>query len=227
MDQLIDKYNDVFVGKDGRLGLTDLVTHNIVLTDDAVPFTQAPYRQAPKKRDEMQREIQKQIDQGVIEPTITGEWSSPAFLVPKSDGTKRVVIDYRRLNMCTKTQFANIPRIDDTLDLLGQKKTTIFSSFDLQSGFHQVPIREKDRDLTAFTTHEGRFRYRVLGMGLRNSPRAFQSLMDLVLHKVKYKSAFAYMDDIICFSSNFDSHLTHVEEVLKYHRFSEYSRIAF
>ena len=215
MDLLLERYSDAFVGKDGQLGLTNLVTHNILLKEDAVPFTQAPYRQAPKKRDEMSRAVEEQLRQGVIEPTDTGEWSSPAFLVPKSDGTSRVVIDYRRLNLCTKAQFANIPRIDDTLDLLGQTKPTFFSSFDLQSGFHQVPIREQDRDVTAFTTHEGRYRYKVLAMGMKNSPRCFQSLMDLVLNKVKYKSAFAYMDDVICFSRDFQSHLQHVEEILQ------------
>ena len=216
LGRLLDNFTDVFVGPDGMLGLTDLMEHKIQIEPNAAPLAQMPYRVSPVKRSAISDIVKEQQAQGVIERTDTGEWSSPAFLVPKPNGQGwRLVVDYRRVNSVTKPQYANIPRIDDTLDALGEAKPKIFSCLDLQSGFHQVPIRAEDRDYTAFMTGDGRFRYKVLAMGLKNSPRAFQSLMDVVLSKVAYKTALCYIDDIIIYSRTFEKHLSHLAEVFQ------------
>ena len=213
LEQLIGEYSDVFVGSDNKLGLTDVITHKIELKPDAIPYAQLPYRMPPAKREEMRKVVQEQLEQGIIEPTSTGEWSSPAFLVKKSSGGYRLVVDYRHLNNVTKPQFNLIPRVDDTLDSLGAARPTLFSTLDLMSGFHQVPIRPEDRDLTAFMTPDGKYRYKVLAMGMTNSPRSFQALMDLVLASVRYKTAICYMDDVIIYSRNFSDHLSHIRDV--------------
>jgi len=36
---------------------------------------------------------------------------------------------------------------------------TIFTKLDLNKGYHQIELDENSRDLTAFTTHKGIFRY--------------------------------------------------------------------
>lgn len=215
LHRLLDHYNDVFVGPDGQLGLTHLINHRIEIMPEAVPVSHMPYRASPLKREAMKNAIAKQLDQGVIEKTNTGEWSSPAFLVKKSDGSWRLVVDYRHINLVTRPQYTNIPRIDDTLDSLGEAKPKIFSVLDLESGFYQVPIDERDRDATAFMTTEGRFRYKVLSMGQKNSPRCFQALMDLVLNKVAFKSTIAYMDDIIVYSGDAHAHMSDLAEVFE------------
>lgn len=213
LEKLLAQYEDVFVGPDGQLGLTNLVKHRIELTPDAVPISQMPYRQSPLKREAMKQAIAKQLRQNIIEPTSTGDWSSPAFLVKKSSGDFRVVVDYRHVNGFTKPQYTNIPRIDDTLDSLGEAKPKVFSTLDLESGFHQVPIDERDRDATAFLTSEGRFRYKVLSMGQKNSPRCFQALMDMVLNKVAFKHSVCYMDDIVVYSPDVPTHFRDLAEV--------------
>ncbi|KAG1140721.1 hypothetical protein G6F37_012936 [Rhizopus arrhizus] len=75
-----------------------------------------------------------------------------------------MVIDYRKLNAVTKKDAYPLPRIDDLLDMLGKAK--VFSVLDMRAGFHQVPMDEDSKELTAFTTKFGIYHYNTLPMGL-------------------------------------------------------------
>jgi len=92
---------------------------------------------------------------------------------------------------------------------------TWFSTLDLRSGYHNIPIRQQDRDKTAFITRRGCFRYKVLPFGLTTAPSVFQRLMDLVLCGLTYVSCLVYIDDIIVFSKNFSTHLDRLAEVFE------------
>ena len=51
-------------------------------------------------------------------------------------------VDYRTLNQVTVKDKYPLPRIDDLLDKL--RGAHVFSSLDLQSGYHQVRIADED-----------------------------------------------------------------------------------
>ena len=84
---------------------------------------------------------------GVIEPS-SSPWSSPVVLVKKKDGSTSFCVDYRKLNDVTKKDSYPLPKIDDTL-----ARTKWFSMLDLQSGYWQVEIADKEK--TAFSTNGG------------------------------------------------------------------------
>ena len=88
-------------------------------------------------------------------------------------------MDYRALNQVTVKDKYPLPRIDDVLDRL--RGARVFSSLDLQSGYHQVPIADEDVPKTAFRTHKGLLEYRVLRFGLTNAPAVFKHEMNKVL----------------------------------------------
>lgn len=74
---------------------------------------------------------------GVIRPSKS-PWAAPVVLVPKKDGTTRFCIDYRKLNTITRKDSYPLPRIDDTLDLLGGSQ--YFTGLDLAGAYWQIEI---------------------------------------------------------------------------------------
>ena len=80
-------------------GRTNLVCHNIS-TGDAPPVRLPPYRLAHKSQEVLREEIQTLLNQGIIRPS-TSPWAAPIVLVPKKDNTKRMCVDYCKLNAVT------------------------------------------------------------------------------------------------------------------------------
>ena len=104
-----------------------------------------------------------------------------------------------------------MPRIDNTLDALGDAK--YFLTLDMSSGYWQVEVAEEDKAKTAFTTGKGHFEFSVMLFGLSNAPTTFQRHMDLVLSGLHYEECLVYLDDVIVFSSSFDHHLKNLKAV--------------
>jgi len=90
-----------------------------------------------------------------------------------------------------------------------------FTTLDLRSGYHNIPIREDDSDKTAFVTRRGCFRYKVLPFGCTTAHSVFQRLMDLVLCGLTYMNCLVYLDDIIVYAKDFDTHLLRLQEVFE------------
>ena len=80
------------------------------------------------------------LELGIVRPSQS-PWSSPAILVAKKDGHKRLCVDYRRLNSITVSDPFPLPLINELLDKLG--KATFISTLDLEKGYHQVPVHDE------------------------------------------------------------------------------------
>ena len=209
--ELIDKCQDVVAMTDTDVGKTRMLSHEID-TGAAHPIRQASRRLPPGRLEIVSDQIGNMLDQGIIEPS-TSPWASPIVLVRKSDNTFRFCVDYRKLNAVTHQDAYPLPRIDETLDNLGGAQYC--TSLDLQSGYWQVPVMEKDREKTAFVCPQGLYQFCRMPFGLTNAPATFQRLMNAVLSGLSPKQCLVYLDDVIVFSSTFQSHLVRLENVLQ------------
>lgn len=146
----------MFAVCDEDLGFPDQVEHEIPLVDET-PVSQ-PYRRIPPNQyQEVREHISVLLRKGVIQES-SSSYASPVVLVRKSDGSLRLCVDYRQLNLKTRRDAFPLPRIDESLDALSGAK--FFSTIDLASGYHQVAVHEKDRHKTAFTTPFGLYEYK-------------------------------------------------------------------
>ena len=115
-------------------GRSRSVQHEIE-TNEARPVRCGPRRLAPAGLRREQDCVREMLTGGQIEPSDS-PWASPVVLVTKKDGSTRFCVDYRRLNSLTVKDAYPLPRIDDSLCLLGNQQW--FSTMDLASGYWQV-----------------------------------------------------------------------------------------
>ncbi|GFV50906.1 hypothetical protein TNCV_3921991 [Trichonephila clavipes] len=211
LSELLRKFSGLFTKTDKSTAAKTNVKHRI-FTGDHAPINQRAYRVSPTERRIIHEEVQKMLDEGIVQPSES-PWSSPIVLVRKKDGSWRFCVDYRKLNSVTKKDVYPLPRIDDTLDCL--KGAMFFSSMDLRSGYWQIEIDEADREKTAFITPEGLYEFKVMPFGLCNAPATFERMMDNLLRHFKWTMCLCYLDDIIVFSETFEDHLIRLRLVLK------------
>ena len=211
LKELLLKYKGAFSLSEYDLGYTDILQHEIYTG------TEAPVRQALRRQPLLQlpiidEQVDTMLEQGLIERSCS-EWASNVVIVTKKDGTPRFCVDYRQLNNKTRKDAYPLPLISECLDTLGG--ASWFSTFDLRAGYHQVALHPRDRHKTAFVTRGGSFQFRVLPFGLCGSPASFSRLMGLVMAGLNFSICLIYLDDIIVFSKDLETHLQRLELVLE------------
>ena len=132
-------------------------------------------------------------------------WASPILIVIKKDGSNRIYIDCRKLNMITNKDSYPLPRIDNTLDQLGNAK--FFSAMDLISGYRQVKLPPSEQEKCAIITSNRLCQPTRMPQGLGNAPATFQRIMDTILSDLKYSCVLIYLDNINVFLRTFNEHL--------------------
>jgi Reverse transcriptase (RNA-dependent DNA polymerase) len=157
---------------DGHLGTVKATSHRIEILPGSKPIHSQPYRAGHRARAAEKEEIDKIVAQGVIEPA-TCEWASPIVLVPKSDGSLRFCVDYRKLNAITVPDTYPLPRMDECIASLGE--AVIFTTLDCNSGYWQIPVHPADREKTTFTSHFGIYQFLRLPFGCEMRQRHFNA----------------------------------------------------
>ena len=132
-------------------------------------------------------------------------------MVKKSNGSWRVVGDYRRLNQVTVKNSYSIPFLYDFTENISG--STIFSSIDLFKSYHQIHIHPDHIAKTAICTPAGNWKFLKMSMGLTNAGQTFQRFMNSLFQDLSF--VFVYIDDILIFSSSIEEHRAHLRQVFE------------
>src|SRR3954462_11132959 len=103
---------------------------------------------APHELAKLKTQLEASLDKDFVRPSSL-PWGCPVLFVTKKDGTKRMCVDYRPLNLATIENKYPLARINDLYDQLGV--SAVFSKMDLRLVYHQIKIRNEDIPETAFT----------------------------------------------------------------------------
>lgn len=153
------------------------------------------------------------MNNNIIRESVS-PYASPVILVRKKDSSDRLCVDYRALNRITVKDRYPLPLIDDQLDRLG--KACYFSTLDMTSGFHGIPIeKETSVEKTAFVTPDGHYEWLRVPFGLCNGPSSFQRAINIALGALKSTIALPYIDDVIVPSISIEEGLERLNLVLK------------
>ena len=113
LKRLITEYSDIFSKNEDDIGKTNILKHHI-RTGDAEPVRQRPRRIPLRLREEVERQKNKMLKEGIIEES-SSPWCSPIVLATKKDGSFRFCVDLRAVNV-TQSLPHPLPRVDDALD---------------------------------------------------------------------------------------------------------------
>ena len=156
--------------------------------------------------------LDKHLKNGFIRPS-TSAAGAPILFVKKKNGSLRLCVDYRGLNLLTIKNRYPLPLIGESLDRLS--KARIYTSLDMVAAYNRLRIREGDEWKTAFRTRYGHFEYTVLPFGLTNAPATFQSFVNKILAERLDLCVIVYLDDIVIYSMDRKQHIEDVKWVLQ------------
>ena len=131
----------------------------------------------------------------------------------KKDGSLRPCIDYSPVNDITIKNRYPLPLMSSVFDQLEQAK--IFAKLDLRNAYHLIRIREGDEWKTGFNTPSSHYEYLVMPFGLTNAPAVFQAMINDVSREFLDHFVYVYLDDILIYSPDLETHQVHTNQVLK------------
>lgn len=129
----------------------------------------------------------------------------------KKTGGIRLCVDLHEPNKAVVVDSFPLPHMKEMFAKLCG--ATVFSTLDLQSAYHQVVLHEDSRNLTAFITHDGLYRFKRVPYGLASAPSCFQRLMSEILKGQPVVQC--YLDDIIVAGPTLQEHNVALQSVLE------------
>ena len=165
------------------------------------------------KREEVQNFINDQLRKGYIRPSKSSQMSL-VFFIGKKNRSKRIVIDYHSLNDQTVKNNYLLLLIMDFINNIGSKR--VFTKMDLQQGFNNMRIKERDEWKRVFIIYVESFEPMVMFFRMTNLLAIFQAIINEILRDIINERKVAiFMDNVLVEIEIKKEHNKIVEEILK------------
>ena len=202
---VLEKHAEAF--KEG-LGELRGVAAKIHVSKDARPEFRKANRVPFAICEKVEKELDRLLALGVIEPLEFSDWAAPIVPVLKGDGCIRICGDYKvTVNQAAKLDKYPIPRIEELFaSLAGGNK------LDLSHAYLQIPLAPESQKYVTVNTHKGLFKYKRLPFGVASAPSIFQRVMETLLQGIA--GVCVYLDDILVTGHTEQEHLHNLTQVL-------------
>jgi hypothetical protein len=137
------------------------------------------------------------VEDDIIELS-TSPFLNPLTVVSKEGGKIRICVDARKVNQVTVADHERSAPLHELLQRF--EGAHYFTSLDLSSAYHQIPLHEDSRPYTAFLFNSTVYQFKRVPYGFKNSLPAFVRAIKLALGGDHFKSAAFYVDDILIHS---------------------------
>ena len=216
MMEMLYKYKKAFSLRD-EIGICPNIEVEIDVTDKS-PFFIRPYHVKEEDKAMIDKEMKWLYYLGILKEGFSA-YSSPVMLISrKLTKDKRVVTDFRHLNVrITKNNLA-YPLLKNTFSVLGSSKCWVLSVLDLKDVFHSLRLSEHSKKYCRTLPYFGStsYLYQRMPMGLNITPSLWQSYINSILNCLQSKKyCEAIMDDLLLFIPSKCSHIAKLEDLLK------------
>ena len=215
MDMLYT-YREAFSIGD-EIGTCPNIEVEIDITDKS-PFFIRPYHVREEDKAFIDKEMKRLCYMGILKEGFS-PYSSPVMLISrKLTKDKRVVTDFRHLNVRIAKNNLAYPLVRDTFSVIGNSKCEVLSVLDLKDAFHSLRLLENSNRYCRILPYFGSssYLYQRMPMGLNISPSIRQSYINAILDCLQSKKyCEAIMDDLLLFTLSKEAHMTKLEDLLK------------
>lgn len=160
--------------------------------------------------------IDKLLNTGAIikSDNEEGQFVSTMFTVPKPDGTRRPILNLRKLNLFVESPHFKMETIKNVSDLV--TKDCFMAVVDLKDAYHAVPMGEISQKYLKFRWNGQLYTYTCLPFGFSLAPYLFTKLTKPIVAKLRSQGVIvlAYLDDILIFGNNYDECMTNMEKII-------------
>ena len=213
---MLYKYKEAFSLRD-EIGMCPNIEVDIDITDKS-PFFIRPYHIRDEDKAIIDKEMKRLCYLGILKEGFSA-YSSPVMLISrKLTRDKRVVTDFRHLNVRIAKNNLAYPLVRDTFSVLGNSKCEVLLVLDLKDAFHSLRLSENSKRYCGILPYFGSssYLYQRIPMGLNISPSIWQSYINAILNCLQSKKyCEAIIDDLILFTSSKESHINKLEDLLK------------
>ena len=167
---MLHKYREAFSLRD-EIGTCPNIEVQIDVTDKS-PFFIRPYHVREEDKAFMDKEMKQLCYMGILKEGFSA-YSSPVMLISRIlTKDKRVVTDFRHLNMRIAKNNLAYPLVRDTFSMLGHSKGEVLSVLDLKDAFHSLRLSENSKRYCGILPYFGSpsYLYQRMPMGLNISP---------------------------------------------------------
>lgn len=199
-ESLVQDYAELF---SGQLGLAKGYRHMVTVRPDVQPVCAKLWRIPLAVRDLVSQELRWLETEDILERVEASEWVCPIVVVHKEDGEIRLCVDLQEVNEAIIIDTFPLPHTEELLNAMCGAQ--YFSRLNLASAaYPQVLLHLESRNLTAFITQEGLYRFKRVCLGFASSPAMFQRMMSALLKDCP--GVLCYIDDIIVFGRSQEEH---------------------
>ena len=214
--EMLCEYKDTFSLRD-EIGTCLNIQVNIKVTDNS-PFFIRPYHVKEEDRVVLDKEMRRLCYLRILKEGFSAYLSPVMLISRKMTSDKRVVTDFRHLNMRTAKNNLAYPLLRDTFALFGSSKCKVMSILDLKDAFHSLRLSEKSQKYCGILPYfsSASYLYQRMPMGLNVSPPIWQTYTNTILNSLQSrKYCEAIMDDLLLFTLSKKVHIAKLEDLLK------------
>lgn len=160
---------------------------------------------SPVEQNVIRLAINELVEIGAITlvQSCQGQYVSKIFVILKSDGTPRLILNLKSLNTFLYTTHFKMENYK-TVERLIQRET-FMSSLDLKNAYHLIPIIEQHRKYLRFCFNGKLYQYNCLPFGLSSAPLVFTKMLKPIVSLLRSRNLMSvvYLDDFLLLGDSY------------------------
>lgn len=190
-----------------------------------IPFRKTPHQiripKEPQRPAEEISELSKLLlelqDKKVIKPCkpTKNQFISNIFLVPKPNGSKRLILNLKNLNKFIDAPHFKLEDLRTARDLMFQN--CYMATLDLKDAYYLIHVKKSSQKFLSFRFNGKLYKFTCLPFGLNTAPYTFTKIMKVVVGHLRNRGfqSVVYLDDVFLLGNSYSQCLENIKETCK------------